>query len=496
MGLGFSLTVLIKLCIVSSLSGKIAENHTHSGFVAGVIMVRRSFLAAGLSLAALVAGSEARAQSFALRSQNAEGVGMAFAGAAAGSVGGGSMFFNPATITLLPGRRSEWNFIYTRPQASYTLESSTSPIQSGTGEIGLDGALTTASYSSWQLNERLWVGMTSGTPFGLRSKPDNQVYSGQIYGRSSMAKSFNVTPTVGYKVNDWLSVGAGLQVQYFLADLKQATGIGGSGSLAAFGGSSLGPNALTSSLRGDDIAFGFRTGLTLTPWEGTTIGIGYRSALHHELKGRVLAQSPSPLSPVFVLPITANLNLPEALNLGISHRLNAQWQVHGSIEWQNWSRFGRIPVVAQATNPFIGAVNGQVIQSLNFLYEDSWHFALGAEYIYSPSWTFRAGLGYDLSPVQDRYRGLRISDNDRLWTSLGASYAWSDWLTIDVGYTHIFVKDAPVRIEPGHPDFNPALPITFIGEAKPSIDVIAFGLKYRWDTPSRVAAVEEGIVRK
>jgi long-chain fatty acid transport protein len=454
-------------------------------------MKSASPFAAAFSFAALLIAQDAQAQSFALRSQNAEGVGMAFAGAAAGSIGSGSMFFNPATMTMLPGRRSEWNFMYTRPDASYSLLSSSSPVQAGTGNIGLDGGLTTASYSSWQINDRLWLGIATGSPFGLRSKPENQNYSGQIYGRSSSAKSFNVTPSAAYKVNDWISIGAGLQVQYFQADLKQATGIGGIGSLASFAGSSLGPNAGTSSLRGDDIAFGFRTGVTITPMEGTTIGIGYRSMLHHDLKGRILTNTPNPAAPSVVIPITANLNLPEALNLGVSHQLNEQWQLHASFEWQNWSRFGRIPVVAESTNLLANAAAGRVIQSLNFLYEDSYHFAVGAEYQYNPNWTFRTGLGYDKSPVKDEFRGLRISDNDRIWTSIGASYKYSERLTFDIGYTHLFVKDAPVRIQPGHPDFNPALPITFIGEAKPSIDVVSFGLKYWWDAPSHVAMVEE-----
>ena len=438
----------------------------------------RKILGAGaVSLLAIAAASgAAHAQSFALRTQNAEGTGMAFAGAAAGSIGGGSIFFNPAAITMLPGRRSEWNFMGTIPQASYSLTNTNSPVALGTGEIGLPGGFTTASYNTWQLTDRFWVGLSVGTPFGLRSKPTNQNFAGQVYGRSSAARSINVAPTAGYKVNDWLSVGAALQVQYFKADLKQATGFPGSG--AAYNASAVLPGAPNAQIVGDDIAFGYRVGVTINPTPNTTIGIGYRSALHHKLEGRLVNTTPNPAQPFVAIPIQANLNLPEVVNIGLSHRLNERWQVHATAEWQNWSRFGFIPVVSR--------LNGAPVTSLNFAYKDSYHFSLGAEYAWSDALTLRAGVAYDKSPVSDEVRGLRISDADRVWTSIGMSFHATEQLTFDFGYSHIFVQNAPVNIVPGHIDFRG---IVYQGEAKPHIDVISFGIKYRWDRPERVAAV-------
>ena len=132
---------------------------------------------------------------------------------------------------------------------------------------------------------------------------------------------------------------------------------------------------------------------------------------------------------------------------------------------------------------------GVPFTSLNFEYDDSWYFSLGAEYRLTPQWTVRAGLGYELSPVNDRVRTVRISDNDRLWVGVGASYKWSERLTFDIAYSHIFVKDAAVNIAPGHPEYNPARPIIFVGEAKPRIDIISAALTWRWDDPSKTEPV-------
>lgn len=416
--------------------------------------------------------SKVQAGSFAIRAgQSSEGLGMSYAGAASGGIGLGAMSWNPATITGFPGRTSQWNFTGIFPRASYNLISTNALLFGGpnveAGEIGGEGVFVPASYSAYQINDRLWIGLTSTAPWGLRSKPENQNYAGQIYGRSSKVSSINLAPTIGYAVTDWLSVGAAFQGQYFKTNLKQALPIPG-----------LYPSSI---LRGNDIGFGYRLGATLKPWEGGVFGIGYRSSIRHELQGELLL--PVTISPLLRTgrnPIRANLNLPDSLTFGFSQKINEQWQVHVGTEWTNWSRFRRIPVqLAGLDVPF---------SSLNFEYQDSWYFSGGVEYAWNPNLTLRAGIGYELSPVSDRVRSLRISDNDRLWLSTGFGYQWNDQIRIDASYAHLFVKDAPVQVVPGNPDYrptaNPVTTTTYIGEAKPSIDVVSLSLTYLWDKPA------------
>jgi long-chain fatty acid transport protein len=428
----------------------------------------------------------AQASSFSLRSgQGTEGLGLSYAGGASGGIGLPSIAWNPATITMFPGRTSNWNFTYILPQADYKVLSTNAPAFGvpvrGTGDIALDGAFVPASYSAWQLNDQIWIGLSTGAPWGLRSKPENQIYSGQIYGRSSTVRSMNVAPTIGYKVNDWLSLGAALQIQSFKADLKQALPVPALGY----------PNTI---LRGDNVSWGYRLGATLTPWQGGTIGLGYRSSIHHKLEGEFVTPITLPGTPLVRgdNPITAKLNLPDSVTFGLSQQINAQWQVHLGAEWTNWSRFRRIPVVAQ---------NGSIpFTSLNFEYRDSWYFSSGVEYVFNKDLTLRAGLAYELSAVTDRVRTVRISDNDRLWLSAGIGYQLTEQLKLDVSYAHIFVKKAPVNIGPGHPEYRPtANPVTltsFYAEAKPSIDIVSASLTYRWDNPAKTVGVLDNIVRK
>lgn len=433
----------------------------------------RTAAAATVSLAALLAAGAASASSFAIRSgQSAEGLGMAYAGAASGGIGMGAMGWNPATITMFPGRNSNWNFTYLNANAAYDPTQPTrlalpggplSPIQNGTGNLGGDGAFIPASYSAWQLTDRLWIGMTTGAPYGLRSKADNQVNAAQVYGRSARVATVNVSPTIGYQVNDWLSVGAALQVQYLKASLKQASGIG--------------PAAPPVILEGDTIDFGYRFGFTLTPTKNTTIGLAYRSAIRQTLDG-------SFRTPVAYIPVRANLNLPDSVVFGVSQTINEQWQVHAGVEWTNWSRFRNIPIVAKFA--------GVPVTSLNFQYDDAWFFSLGAEYKYNQDLTLRAGVGYELSAVNDRNRTIFIADNDRLWLSAGLSYQLTNKLKLDVGYTYIDVKKAKVNYTGFHPQQSAVI---FAGEAKPYINIVSAGLTYRWDDPAQTVPVQP-VVRK
>lgn len=420
---------------------------------------------ASVSLAALCAASAAQASSFAIRSgQGAEGLGMAYAGAASGGIGISSMAWNPATITMFPGRTSSYNFTYLNANASYDPTQATRltvpnvPLAAaggrdgGTGNIGGDGSFIPASYTAWQLTDRLWVGVTTGAPFGLRTKAENQVYGGQTYGRSAKVRSINIAPTIGFKVNDWLSVGAAVQGQYIKTNLKGAAAI-----------TPLAPNTI---LDGDSIDFGYRLGATITPWQGGSIGIGYRSSIRQTLKGDFTAPGG------VYFPIRANLNLPDSVVVGYSQQINDRWQGHVGVEWTNWSRFRRIPIVNE--------LNGRPFTSLNFVYDDSWFFSGGAEYKYSDALTLRAGAAYELSAVNDSNRTVYISDNDRLWLSAGASYKFNEKLNFDLGYTYIHVNKARINYVPGHPQFNN---VQYVAEAKPKIHIVSLGITYRWDDP-------------
>lgn len=276
-------------------------------------------------------------------------------------------------------------------------------------------------------------------------------------------RTINIAPTIGYKVNDWLSVGAAVQGQYIKTNLKQA-----------FNVTATAPNVI---LDGDSIDFGYRLGVTLTPVRGTDIGIAYRSSIRQTLDGTFQ-------TPAAVIPIKANLNLPDSVTFGVSHQFNEQFQGHIGVEWTNWSRFRNIPIVSKLTNT--------PVTSLNFQYDDSWFFSVGGEYKWNKDLTLRAGVGYELSPVNDRNRTVFISDNDRLWLGLGASYQVTEKIKFDLSYSYLHVRKASVNYSGAHPQQSP---VFYTAEAEPYIHIVSAGVTYRWDNPAETIPVQP-VIRK
>jgi long-chain fatty acid transport protein len=394
--------------------------------------------------------------------------------------------WNPAIMTQFPGRRTQVNMTYLKANAAYTLTSPATvtpgggifvPItlaggsDLGSGAIGLNGALIPATYNVWQITDQIFLGFGNTAPFGLRSKPANQFFAGQVYGRSASIRTVNLAPSIAYKVNDFISVGAALQVQYAHVDLKQALGV-----TAA---------APVQQLRGDSYDFGYRIGVTLTPFKGTTIGLAYRSGIDQRIKG--FGHNPI----TGVTPVSVNLPLPGSVVFGLSQVINEQWQAHLGVEWTNWSRFNRLPVINRNTGAGYVAVPGTAPVSLNFEYKDSWYFAGAVEYKYNQALTLRAGLGYELSAIDDRNRTIFVSDNDRLWLSAGLSYQFSDKIAFDLGYTFITVQKARLNYSGAHPQQGP---VRFTAEASPNIHIVSAALTYRWDDPK--VAEPAAMIRK
>lgn len=436
--------------------------------------VIRNLLSLTASAAVLaVAASAAQASSFSVRSgQGAEGLGMAYAGAASGGIGLAAMAWNPAAITMFPGRQSNWNATYLAASAKYSnvvTNNAGLTALGGSDNLGINGAFIPASYNSWQVTDRLFIGLTNTAPYGLRSKPGGSdgLWAGRNYGQSATIRSVNISPTIGYKINEWISVGAAIQMQYMQVDQKQAITVGG------------------AQIRGDSYDFGYRLGITLTPFAGTTIGLAYRSAITQTISGWAATEGQTALNGGTTRFSRVKLDLPTPASavLGISHTINDRWQAHLGLEWTQWSALKTIPVTNSNGTPLTLGANPV---ALRFNYRDSWYLSGGAEYKYSDALTLRAGIAYEWSAVTDRTRSVFVSDNDRLWLSTGLSYKATDKLTFDLGYTYIHVNKARINYNGTTPTPGTVL-LTAVAE--PRIHVVSAGLTYRWDDPTVAQSV-------
>ena len=193
----------------------------------------------------------------------------------------------------------------------------------------------------------------------------------------------------------------------------------------------LGGNEGFVDIKGDDWGYGVNFGAIFQATEDTRFGLAYRSHVKHTLQGDAQFTG-APLNGT----ISASLDLPETLSASVFSRLNEQWDVMADATWTGWDRFQELRIVR---------TSGALLSLTPEKWQNTMRYSVGATYHVSPLLKLRTGLAFDQDPTQDQYRTARIPGNDRTWLSLGANYKLSDVSMLDIGYTHLFIKDASIN---------------------------------------------------
>jgi long-chain fatty acid transport protein len=426
-----------------------------------------------VALCQLAATGKAQAGGFGVREQSAYFLGSAFAGSAAGGEIS-SIFWNSAATAALPGCNTSSSY-------SGVFASGDEVAQAGlfvTGvpavapgltptstDIGRDG-FAPSSFVTCQLSQQLYVGLGLNAPFGLLTKPDNSVWAGSPIAITSRVFSVDINPTLAYRLTPELTIGVGAQIEYFKLRLTH-------GSFDGLVG--------TRAFEATDWGVGATVGVIWQPGPATSIGLGYRSAVGVDVNGSYV-RSAGLLTPPVSADATAGVTLPDELTLSARQIIGPRLAIMGTVEWQNWSRLQNVAAVGSGCGP-TGAC-----EVLNLNYRDGWFYSLGAEYAYSPTVLLRAGIGYETSPIQDHTRDILIPDSNRVFVSAGASYKYSEQISFDFGYSHLFFQDAPFCI--ASPALNggtshcnagtPAGAVLLRGSADNSADLVAVGLRYKF----------------
>ncbi|MGZ9034130.1 MAG: OmpP1/FadL family transporter, partial [Rhodospirillales bacterium] len=185
-----------------------------------------------------------------------------------------------------------------------------------------------------------------------------------------------------------------------------------------------------SVLRGDDVSLGFNAGILVKPMAGTRIGLHYRSAITHTLKGRV---STSGLGGTLAsangsADATAEIRLPDIVSAAVAQAVGGRLTLFGEVQWFNWSRFGEVRVRLQ------GREDGDLVLPQD--YRDSWAVALGGEYRWSDDLDLRAGVRYETMPTSDRFRSTGVPEGNNYSAGVGLSYRLARGMVVDLAAFH------------------------------------------------------------
>lgn len=356
------------------------------------------------AVAMMVAGAFATqtyAAGFQLSEQSAIQMGRAMAGA--GVVGDdlSAVHYNPAGMTLLSGTRMQATGTWVAVNLDYKGDS-------GQSENGrLKGQTIPAGFITHQINDSLWAGLGLTVPYGMGTEY-GEGWEGKSRGTESMILTFDINPNLAWKVNDMLSVGGGISLQYAKAELG------------------MGP--MQANVKGDSWAWGWNVGLMFQPVETVRLGLAYRSHIAHNAEGHTDVKGLQNLTS----DMKVRIKTPDTVTLSATWEATDALRLSGTARWSKWSNFRSLNV---QNLDLAGAKLGTTVVENNW--DDTWFFSVGADYKLNGQWTVRGGVAYDQGPVENQYRMAVIPDTDRVWFSGGASYKYTDNLTFDFGATYI-----------------------------------------------------------
>jgi long-chain fatty acid transport protein len=392
-------------------------------------------------------------------------MGSAYAGGAAQAEDPSTVYFNPAGMTRLNGTQIAGAAHGVFPKAEFEDDGSAhllngppfySPLNylgNGDGGDGGEPGLVPNFYVTHRLTEQWAIGLGLNAPFGLATEY-NDGWIGRYHALKSEVKTINVNPSIAFRVNDMLSLGAGISAQYIEAELSNAIDIGtinalpqvlgGFGGAFSFLGLVPGGSDGEATVEGDDWSWGYNLGALVYLNDRTRLGIHYRSKVEHTLTGTADFSVPGggtieQGTGLFRdTGVKSTVELPATLSISAFHQVTDEWAVMGDVTWTDWSSLQELRF--QFDNP------AQPDSVTTLKWDDAYRFAIGA--VFQPQgnpWTYRAGIAYDQSPVPSAaYRTPRIPDEDRVWLAVGLSYKATDAVTLDFGYAHLFVSDPEI----------------------------------------------------
>jgi long-chain fatty acid transport protein len=372
--------------------------------------------------AVLLAPTLARASGFLLYEQSAPALGKGSA-VVASTRDPSAAWFNPAAAAYLPAWGASVSTALVFPATRFA------PDQAGSDEVASRAkpAVVPSIFMHGAVSSRVQLSLAVLVPFGLVVRwPDGWV--GAQQSLVTDLKVFTANPGVAVRLDERLSIAAGLSIARGLVTLAQ-------GLPPVPGG--------RADLKGDawgNFPFGvagFNLGV-LYRWRPDQLHLAatYRSRMRLDFTGDADFQTESPgLDQIFSdQRAAATITLPDVLAAGVMWRPLPRLELSFELNWVLWSTFKELKI--DFSSPL---TPDREIQRSSV---DPLTGRLGVEWQW-PALAARAGVSYDQSASRKETLAPSAPDANRL--SLGAGLGWQRrWFTADVAYlyAHLFPAES------------------------------------------------------
>ena len=226
-------------------------------------------------------------------------------------------------------------------------------------------ALGLSQLSNWT------VGLGVTTPFALQEEYPEDSLIAPVSTKASLPL-IDIKPTLAYKLNEYISIGGGLDIYTFASFLGE--GQAELQQIAAPGNPFGIPAGTTLEANGTDTALGFNASLLWTPLRNAAekpilnLAFVYRHGADLHLDGQFLAGGS------LVADASTTIELPDVYTWAIAawpiRNAQHEWKIEVDVEYADWTDFENLDLKLS---------NGAVIPNPRN-YGDAWLFMVGTEF--------------------------------------------------------------------------------------------------------------------
>lgn len=371
--------------------------------------------------------------------------------------------YNPAGLTQLKGSQITVGYVFEAPMFSVDSQATGDNVNMQKQVFYLPNVYFVTELK----NENLRFGFGANSPYGLSTDWSNDSYTRYLSTESNVTM-MNYNPTIAYKVNDYVSAGAG--IDFFTADVNKHRVV--STGLSSTGGD--------FQLKGSDESWGYNFGLLLKPSEKHRIGISYRSEIDLTLKGKVSLDGLNATGQFifggssYSTAMESKSTIPRSIAFGYAYQPNNKWTIEADAEWTDWScveeEFLTYPDEKDATR--LSTLNTDNPASRDW--RSVWAYGIGAGYQATDKLELRGGFLYEQSPLPSANFEPVLPDSNKHGITMGAGYLLKN-VKIDASYAFFKYRDRDVtRNAVGATSTN------VNGKYKGYVNILGLSLTYKY----------------
>ncbi len=345
-----------------------------------------------------------------------------------------AVYWNPAGLAGLAGKIFGFHGTDIIPSGTYKLTTSPSLVLVDAKTVTKHYFGGLASYVH-PISSRLVAAFGIYTPSGLGAEwksADMAAISGGATDIEWKSKVGLVTfaPSLAYKINDMLSVGASLNINYGTFDISMYAG--------SVPGLDLGQYAETATGWG----LGATLGVLFKPAKIVSFGAVLRTSSTVKFSG----EAEMGRLVYAGLPTTSeterNVTWPMEIKAGIAVTPMEALTLAADVHYTRWSSIDALTTNYKDTfwNLFM-TDSGKNIMPMHW--KDAVQIRLGGEYRLSPALAFRAGYCYDPSPAPDETMNILLPSYNFNGLTLGAGYRMKG-LSVDAGLEYLTGKERTI----------------------------------------------------